>query len=163
MKTTHPKISKYYKLAKKKYKNRHEWLGKVIHQELFKGLNFDPNDKRYMLKPESLLRNQMYKILWDFEIQMDPPITARISDLVIITKKKRSCHQVNFTISVDHRVKIKESEMIYKYLDLAREQKKVRKMKVKVISTVVGTLGMIPKGLVKRLWKLKIRGRSVHC
>ena len=46
-----------------------------------------------------------------------------------------------------HTLKIKESEKIDKYLNLARELKKQWNMKVTVIPIVVGALGSVPKGL----------------
>ena len=54
---------------------------------------------------------------------------------------------------------MKESEKIDKYLDLARELKKLWNMKVKVVPIVIGALGTIPKALEKSLDKLEIRGR----
>ena len=42
----------------------------------------------------------------------------------INNKTKRTCHQVDFAIPTDNRVKINESEKIGKYLNLARERKK---------------------------------------
>ena len=39
-------ISKFSKLASKKYKTRHEWVGKVIHWELCKKLKFDHGKER---------------------------------------------------------------------------------------------------------------------
>ena len=38
-----------------------------------------------MHKPESSQENETHKILWDFEIESDPPISARRPDLVLIT------------------------------------------------------------------------------
>ena len=49
------------------------------------------------------------------------------SRIIIIIKKKykkRTWHPINFAILANHRVKIKESEKIDKYLVFAREQKK---------------------------------------
>ena len=43
-------------------------------------------NKWYMHKPESVLENEMQKILWDFEIQTDHLNLARWPDLV---KKKK--------------------------------------------------------------------------
>ena len=48
-------------------------------------------------------------------------------------KKKRICQIVDFIIRADSRVKVKESEKGDKYLDLARELKKLWNMKVTVI------------------------------
>ena len=58
-------------------------------------------------------------------------------------------------------VKLKESEKRGKYLDLARELKKLWNMKVMVIPVVIGVLGTVTKGLVQRLEGLEIRGRDV--
>ena len=76
-----------------------------------------------MHKPESLLNNEMHEILYDSKIQTDYQISVRISNLVLINMKKKTCHLVDFTITPDHRRKIKEIEKIDKYLDLARELK----------------------------------------
>ena len=120
-----------------------------------------------MHKPESVLENETHKILWDFEIKTDHLIPARRPDLVLINKKERTCQLVDFAVPADHRVKLKENEKMDKYLDLARELKKLWNMKVKVIPIVVGALGTVPKGLEKSLENLEIRGRiedhPEHC
>ena len=87
-----------------------------------KKLNFN-HTKWYTHKPESVLENETHKILWDFEIQTDHLITARRPDLVLINKKERTCHSVDFAVPADHRVKLKEIEKKDKYLDLTRELK----------------------------------------
>ena len=79
---------------------------------------------------------------------MDHPIPARMLDLVLIIKIERPCHLEDFTIPADHREK--KNEKIEKYLYLARELRKLWKMKVTVI-IVIGTFGMVPKCLVRRL------------
>ena len=77
-----------------------------------------------MHKPESVLENETHKILWDFKIQTDHLIPARRPDLVVINKKERTCHLIDFAVPADHRVKLKKIEKKDKYLDLAREPKK---------------------------------------
>ena len=64
------------------------WVGKVIHWKLSMKFKFDKTTKRYMHKPESVLENEMHKILRDFEIQSDHLILTRRPDLVIVNKKK---------------------------------------------------------------------------
>ena len=60
-----------------------------------------------------------------------------------------------FAVPADQKVKLKESEKRDNYLDLARELKKLRNMKVTVISIVIGALGTFTKGLIIELddWK----------
>ena len=43
-----------------------------------------------MHNPESVLENEMHKILWNFGIQTDHQIPARKPDLVIINKIKEN-------------------------------------------------------------------------
>ena len=40
-----------------------------------------------MHNPESVLENETYKLLWDFEIQTDLLISARRPDLIIIKER----------------------------------------------------------------------------
>ena len=70
-------------------------------------------------------------------------MTARRLDLIIINKKKkkRICKIVYFAVPADHRINLKESEKKDKYLDLARELKKLWNMKVTLVPIVIGALG----------------------
>ena len=99
----------------------------------------------------------MHKILWDFDIQTDHLILARWLDLVIVNKNQRNCWIVGFAIPADHRVKLKDGKKRDKYLDLAREQKKLWNMKMTVIPIVIGMLSTVTKGLVQGLKELEIR------
>ena len=57
---------------------------------------------------------------------------------------------MDLAVPADHRVKIKESEKIDKYLDLARELKKLWNMRVMMISIVVDALEMVLKVYEKK-------------
>ena len=54
-----------------------------------------------MHKPESVLKNETHKILWDFEIKTDHLIPAKRLDLVLINKKERTCQLVDFAVPAD--------------------------------------------------------------
>ena len=66
---------------------------------------------------------------------------------------------MDFAVPADHRVKLKESEKKYKYLDLIRELKKLRNMKVMFILIIIGALGTVTERLIKTLEDLEIRGQ----
>ena len=104
----------------------------------------------------------IHKILWYFEIQTDHLISARRPGLMIVNKKrkekKRTCWIVDFGVPAYHSVKLKEIEKRDKYLDLAREQKKLWNMKVTVIPNVICALSTVNKGLVQALKDLEIKG-----
>ena len=76
-------------------------------------------------------------------------------------KKEKICKIVDFAVPVDHRIILKESEKKDKYLDLARELKKLWNMKVTIVPIVIGALRTITKGLLKGLEDLEV-GRRVE-
>ena len=113
-----------------------------------------------MHNPAPVLENATHKLLWDFDIQTDHLIPARRPDLIIINnKKKRTCKIVDFAVLADHRIKLKECEKKDKYLDLARELKKLWNMLVTIIPIVIGAFGTVTKGLLKGLEDLEVGGR----
>ena len=62
-------------------------------------------------------------------------------------KRKRIYKIVDFVISSDHRINLKEREKKDKYLYLVREFKKLWNMKVTIVPIVIGALGTITEGL----------------
>ena len=90
-----------------------------------------------------------------------PRTPARRPDLIIINKKKRKkkkriCKIVDFAVPTDHRINLKECEKKDKYLNLARELKKLLNMKVTIVLIVIGAFGTITKGLLKGLEDLEV-------
>ena len=78
-----------------------------------------------MHKPAPVLENDTHKLLRDFDIHTDHLISTRRPDLIIINKKKRTCNIVDFAVPAEYRIKLKDCEKKDKYLDLARELKKL--------------------------------------
>ena len=74
-------------------------------------------------------------------------------------KKKKTCKIVDLSVLADHRIKLKECEKKDKYLDLARELKKLWNMKVTIIQIVIGAFSTVTKGLFKGLEDLEVGGR----
>ena len=66
---------------------------------------------------------------------------------------------VDFAVPADHRIKLKECEKKDKYLDLARELKKLWNMQVTTIPIVIGAFGTVTKGLLNGLEDLEVGGR----
>ena len=113
-----------------------------------------------MHNPAAVLENETYKLLWDFYIQTDHLISARRPDLIKKRKKKkRTCKIVDFAVPADHRIKLKESEKKDKYLNLARELKKLWNMLVTIKPIIIGAFETVTKGLLKGLKDLEVGGR----
>ena len=114
-----------------------------------------------MHNPAPVLENARHKLLWELNMQTDHLIPARRPDLIIINnkKKKKTCKIVNFAVPADHRIKLKECEKKDKYLDLARELKKLWNLQVTIIPIVIGAFGTVTKWLIKGLDDLEVGGR----
>ena len=119
----------------------------------------DHTNKWYMHNPAPVLENDTHKLLWEFDIQTYHLLSARRPDLLIINKKKRICKIVDFTVSADLRIKLKECEKKDKYHNLARELKKLWNMKLTIEPIVTGAFGAVTEGLLKGLEDLEVGGR----
>ena len=60
---------------------------------------------------------------------------------------------------MDHKKDLKEFEKKDKFLDIARELKKLWNMKVTIVPIVIDVLGTVTKGLLKGLEDLEVGGR----
>ena len=98
--------------------------------------------------PSRRMKRLSYLVFWD---------TSGSHNLGQTTKpynnKQKKYRTVDLVILADHRVKLKESEK-YKYLDLAREVKKLWNLKAMFIPIVIGALATATNGLMMGLEEL---------
>ena len=90
----------------------------------------------------------------------DNTIDNRIQQLGNKNGKENNC--MDFLNNISHEttwIKPKECEKRDKYLDLAREEKKIWNMKVTIIPIVTGAFDTVTKGLLKGLEDLEVGGR----
>ena len=103
--------------------------------------------------------NELYEILWYFEIKMDNSIQTRRWNFIIVNKRKRICQLLDFTIPADNRVVLKRKANTWiKYLDLARELKKLYN-ECDSDTNQSEPLQQSLKNLEKRLGELEIQRR----
>ena len=78
-----------------------------------------------MHKAEFILENDMHKVLCDFEIQNRHLIMAQKARTSTNQQQQRRgpAEKVDIAVPADNKMKMKESETIDKYMDLARELK----------------------------------------
>ena len=153
-------ISESSKLAQKEYKARHDWVGKVIHWEMCKKFKFDHANKWYMHNPAPVLENDTQTPMGLWHTNGSPNLGQKTRPYDNQQKKKKkTCKIVVFAVPADHRIKLKEFEKRDKYLDLARELKKLWNMKVTIIPIVIGAFGTVTKGLLIGLEDLEVGGR----
>ena len=63
---------------------------------------------------------------------------------------------MDFAVQADYRIKLKECGKKDKYLDLARELKKLWNMKVTIIPILIRAFETVTKGLLKGLEDLEV-------
>ena len=69
------------------------------------------------------------------------------------------CKIVDFAVPANHRIKLKKCEKNDKYLDFARELKKLWNTQVTIIPIVLGVFRTVNKGLVKGIEDSEVGGR----
>ena len=109
-------------------------------------------NKWYMHNPAPVLENATHKLLWGFNIKMDHLIPTRKPDLIIINNKKKKKREFAklMTLLSRYRIKLKECEKKDKYLDLARELKKLLRT-ARILRRVLDTWGDLLS--LKLQWK----------
>ena len=92
-------------LVKSQYRKRHDKVGTYVHWLLCKKHHLQCSDKWYTharaCTPQSVQRNDKYKILWDSNIQTDKVIEYRLPGIVCINKQTRECQIIDFAIPGD--------------------------------------------------------------
>ena len=136
-------------------------MGKEIHWELCKKFKFDHRNigttqAQHRIRPRKW-NAQNSQRFGDTNGSSNLGQTSRLSDSKKKKKKNRTYWIVDFGVPADYKVQLKESETRGKYLDLARELKKLWNMKVTVISTVICAIATVTKWLVQGLEDLEIR------
>ena len=112
----------------------------------------------YIHSASAVLENDTHKLIWDFNMQTDYQISARLPELIIISKKKKTCKIVYFAVSADHRVWVKglwkEGYVLGPCLGFLKKWN----MKVTFTPIIIGALSTVTEELLKGLGNLEIRG-----
>ena len=150
-------VSGCMKLAQREYKRRHDNVARYVHWQLCEKAGLERASKWYEHKPEGVIENADFKILWDFMIQCDQIVENRKPDIVIINKKKKEVKIIDIAIPIDNRVKEKEGEKIEKYEKLKEEIERIWKMRAMVIPVVIGALGAVSRSFDGHIGRLEVR------
>ena len=98
------------------------------------------------------IKYQFFEFLVWFYLEIEHQSPGSLANTqALINKRKRICKIVDFAVPADHRINLKESEKKNKYIDFAKELKKLQNMKVTIVPIVIGALGTVTKGLLKGL------------
>ena len=134
-------LSECQKLAQTEYKKRHDKVAQLVHWNLCRKYGLHHSRNWYNHVAEKVSENERAKILWDFSIQTDHVIQARRPDIVVKDKEINPIWILDIAVPGDSWTEEKEREKIEKYLELAREIRRLWRTSATVIPDVVGALG----------------------
>jgi len=141
-------------LARTEYVQRHDKAASYIHWKICKHFHLPAADKWYEHQPPTVTENDNITVLWDMPVNTDREIKANRPDIIVKNKEEKTCLMIDMTVPSERNVTIKELEKLSKYKDLEIEVTRMWGMKTTTIPVVVGALGLIKKGLEKRIKKI---------
>jgi len=149
-------------MAQTVYLARHNAITSAIHWCLCGSYGFQRSDRWWQHKPEPVLENDSFKILYDFNIFTDTRISARRPDLVLVDKEAKHSFLIDVACVMDRNVVSKENEKVDKYLDLSIELQRIWNTRVEVVPVIIGALGSISSSIYTSLATLRVTEIDVH-
>lgn len=148
-------VSACSELAKHEYIQRHDKLCTYLHWKICDQLNIPTEETQwYKHKPESVVRNDRYTVLYNEQVHTDRMISANKPDIIIKDKQNKQCQLIDVAIPADHNLIQKEAEKMLKYRDLSIEISRMWDMRTEIVPIIIGALGAIPKTLNKNISKV---------
>ena len=105
---------------------------------------------------ESVIENDIVKILWDIRIQLDRQIEHRTPDIVVMEKNENKCLIIDVASSVNNNLILKRNKKMDNYSELRLEIARMRDKETLIVPIIIGALGFIPNNLECNLKKLGI-------
>ncbi|CAH2019602.1 unnamed protein product, partial [Acanthoscelides obtectus] len=143
-------------LAPKSYLDRHNRVGKIIHQSLReKYLELTEIVPYYLYEPPAGCEDEQTRLSWNRKIITDRPISNNIPDIVLTLKNENKTYIVDFAVPLGANLEKTHGEKINKYLPLSDEIRQMWDMEtVVIIPIVIGATGEISKKLKTSLQQL---------
>lgn len=145
-------------MAGTSYTDRHNEVGKIIHQKLALDCHLITDYiPYYQYAPKTTLEDQHFRIYWDNPIQTDKTIIANRPDIVLVNKGTKETFLIDVAIPNDNNVEAKYNEKMEKYTELAIEVKRIWKQnKVHIIPFIISATGITPSSFKYSLSKLNL-------
>ena len=99
-------------LAQKEYKRRHDKVSLNIHSVLCKKYGVKLCERWYEHMFESVIENDIVKILWDVCIQVDRQVEHRRPDIVVMEKNTKKCLIFHVACPVNNNLILKRNEKL---------------------------------------------------
>ena len=151
-------VSACSKLCQREYRKRHDRVGLRVYWELCGRYGLKRSETWYdeVPDPVRVSANGRFEIRWDQKIHTPRAIKHNRPDVVVIDREEKKWTMIDFAVCFDANVERKEVEKMEVYNELATLVRGAHKVKVDIVPIVVGTLGVVSKGLEGWLKKLEV-------
>ena len=143
-------------LAQKEYNRSHDKVCLNIHWAFCKKYTVKVCERWYKHKVESVIENDIVKILWNVCIQVDRQIEQSRPDIVVMEKNTKKCLILDVACPVDNSVIMKRNEKLDNYSELRLEIPRMWDKETLIVPLVIEVVGSIPNDLECNLEKLGI-------
>jgi hypothetical protein len=101
--------------------------------------------------PKPVYEDGDVTVLWNHAVHTDREVTANRPDIIIKTKKEKTCTLIDVAIPADRNVAQKEAEKKLQYKSLGIEIQRMWNLKCTIIPVIIGAAGIVTKNLRKNL------------
>ena len=145
-------------LAQREYKKRHDRMGLRVYWELCKKYGMQHSHRWYEETPEAVRVSNCgrFEIWWDKPVNTSKRLDHNRPDVILIDRDRKYWTIIDFSVPNDKNVEDKVNEKLNNYEELAKEIRKIHKVKTKIVPLVVGALGVVPETLERNLKYLEI-------
>jgi hypothetical protein len=137
--------------AKNEYVIRHDKVCTHLHYSICKTLGTETTENWYSHIPKPVCQHEDITVLWNQGVQTDREVLENTPNIIIKNMKDKICLLIDVAIPSDRNVIQKESKKKLKYQNLSIEIQRMWNMKSFVIPVIIGTTGIVIKGLKKYL------------
>jgi len=148
-------------LVQSHYKKRHDVVASYIHWKLSNNAGFDVVKNWWQHHPDSVLENDVCRILWDYTIFTGSSLAHNRPDITYMIKGENKTMFIEVAVPGDSRISHKMVEKKERYADLCILINKLWRTSATVVPIVIGALGSIPLGLVSELELLGLHPSTV--
>ncbi len=128
------------------YKARHDAAGKILHQEIAQKV-VKKNESRvpyYQYEPKAIIEEGDYKVYWDRTIRMDKEEIHNKPDIIIYNKVKKTVQLIDIVIPFSTNMKNTYNKKTQKYVELAKQIRRMWKVETKeIIPVVISSTGLM--------------------
>ena len=132
-------------LAQREYCRRQDCMGLRVYWELCRKYGIKSADVWYKEVPDEVRMSEDGKveIWWDRSVETTRKLEHNRPDITVLDRVARRWTFVDFSVPWDKNVVSKEDEKINNYSPLVKEITKLHRISAKVVSLVVGCLGVV--------------------